>query len=249
MTVHVSREGAVLQLELDRPGKLNAVTDEMWATILAALGDAVADPAVRAVQLSGANGAFSAGSDVTGFIGGEPLGPRIEECNLVFLALHGLPLPTLAKVDGVAAGSGANLALFCDFVVASERSSFAELFTRIGLSLDTGASWLLPRLVGERRARELSLLGDALGARTAADWGLISSCVPVDELDGACDDLLARLAALPPEGVAGTRRLLADSWHSTLREALTAETVNQLEVIESPAATAAITAFAARSRG
>jgi 2-(1,2-epoxy-1,2-dihydrophenyl)acetyl-CoA isomerase len=240
----VSRHDAVVRIVLNRPGKLNSITDAMWAQLGAELARVRASEEDRAVLLCGAGGVFSAGSDVTGFIGHhEPLADRIERCNQVLLDLHDLPVPTVAKVDGLAGGSGANLALLCDFVIASDRSRFAELFTHIGLSLDTGSSWLLPRLVGERRARELALLGDWVDAATAVTWGLINAAVPQSQLDEECETLLARLVALSAQASAGTKRLLNDSWHSTLREALTAETVNQLDVIQTPAARAMIQAF------
>jgi enoyl-CoA hydratase/carnithine racemase len=138
----VSRRDGVVSIELNRPGKLNSVTDAMWAQLGEELARVRASDDDRAVLLRGAGGVFSAGSDVTGFIGGdEPLGTRIQRCNQVLLDLRNLPVPTVARVDGLAGGSGANLALLCDFVIASDRSRFAELFTRIGLSLDTGSSW------------------------------------------------------------------------------------------------------------
>jgi enoyl-CoA hydratase/carnithine racemase len=245
----VSRHDAVVTIVLNRPGKLNSITDAMWEQLGAELARVRASDSDRAVLLRGVGGVFSAGSDVTGFIGhSEPLGDRIERCNQVLLDLHELPVPTVAQVDGLAGGSGANLALLCDFVIASDRSRFAELFTHIGLSLDTGSSWLLPRLVGERRAREIALLGDWVDAATAAAWGLITATVPEDRLDGECEALLARLVGLSPAASAGTKQLLNDSWHATLGQALAAETVNQLRVIETPAARARIEAFTMKSQ-
>jgi enoyl-CoA hydratase/carnithine racemase len=244
----VSRRDSVVTITLNRPGKLNSITDAMWDRLGEELARVRARDDDRAVLLRGAGGVFSAGSDVTGFLGqAEPLGPRIERCNQVLLDLHELPVPTVAQVDGLAGGSGANLALLCDFVIASDRSRFAELFSHIGLSLDTGSSWLLPRLVGERRARELALLGDWVDAGPAAAWGLITRAVPADRLEGECEALLARLVAVSPAASAGTKQLLNDSWRSTLRQALTAETVNQLRVIDTPAARARIEAFTRKS--
>jgi enoyl-CoA hydratase/carnithine racemase len=244
----VSRSDGVVSITLNRPGKLNAITDAMWERLGEELRRVRANRDDHALLLSGSGGVFSAGSDVCGFAGNRgSLGDRIEACNRVLLDLHELPVPTVAKVDGLAGGSGANLALLCDFVIASQRSRFAELFTHIGLSLDTGSSWLLPRLVGERRARELALLGDWIDAAKAANWGLISSVVPEAELNDACSSLLSRVVQLPAEATAGTKRLLAQSWHVTLRDALTAEAVNQVRVIDSPEARTAISAFLAKS--
>jgi enoyl-CoA hydratase/carnithine racemase len=245
----ITQTDAVLTVELNRPDKLNSITDAMWAEIGGALARVRDDEQIRALRLCGAGGVFSAGSDVSGFVGhAEPLGPRIEACNEVLLALHELPVPTLAQVDGLAGGSGANLALLCDFVIASERSRFAELFAHIGLSLDTGSSWLLPRLVGERRAREIALLGEWIDASSAYQCGLITAVVADAELDVRCEALLARLTELSRVASAGSKRLLNDSWDHPLREALTAETANQLHVIETPAAQARIGAFLTKSR-
>jgi enoyl-CoA hydratase/carnithine racemase len=244
----VSRADGIVSIVLNRPGKLNAISDAMWESLGQEFGRIRDRGDDRAVLISGAGRVFSAGSDVSGFAGHPPeLPAHIEACNQVLLDLHALPVPTVAKVNGVAGGSGANLALLCDFVVASDRSRFAELFTHIGLSLDTGSSWLLPRLVGERRAREIALLGDWIDAAKAASWGMISAVVPEEELDGACDALAGRLAGLSRTATAGTKRLLGDSWRSSLRDALTAETDNQLRVIESPEATEAIAAFLTNS--
>jgi enoyl-CoA hydratase/carnithine racemase len=245
----ITQTDAVLTVELNRPDKLNSVTDAMWAELGEALARVRDDEQIRAVRLRGAGGVFSAGSDVSSFVGHpEPLGPRIEACNQVLLALHELPVPTLAQVDGLAGGSGANLALLCDFVIASERSRFAELFTHIGLSLDTGSSWLLPRLAGERRAREIALLGEWIDASSAYEWGLITAVVADAELDARCEALLTRLTDLSRAASAGSKKLLNDSWGHALRDALTAETASQLHVIETPAARARIGAFLNKSR-
>jgi 2-(1,2-epoxy-1,2-dihydrophenyl)acetyl-CoA isomerase len=232
MTVHVERQAGIVTVTMDRPDKLNAMTDPMWRaldTALGIIGDA------RVLLLTGAGGAFCAGSDVGGLLGtDEPMGDRIRLMNRVLNQLHELPIPTVAKVDGVAAGAGANLALVCDFVLASDRSRFMELFIRRALSLDSGASWLLPRLVGDRRARELAMLGDTVGAVDAERYGLINRVVPVAELDTEVAALAERLAQLPAPALRGTKQLLLDSWGSTFAEAMEAETVNQLTVLDTP---------------
>jgi 2-(1,2-epoxy-1,2-dihydrophenyl)acetyl-CoA isomerase len=146
-------------------------------------------------------------------------------------------------VDGIAAGAGVNLALACDFVMASDRSRFLQLFIRRGLSLDSGGSWLLPRLVGERRARQLAFLGDSLDAATALDWGMITAVAPPEELAAEVDALTDRLRKLSPSALAGTKSLLNNAWQTSLAEALEAEIDNQVAVIASPEAQAAIAAF------
>lgn len=244
MSVRHELLDGVLRITLDRPEKLNAMTDEMWSTLRGVLETAEGDDAVRVVVLSGAGGAFCAGSDVGGLLGDpDALAERMRISNACVLAVHQLRVPTVAVVDGVAAGSGANLALGCDFVLASDRARFLQVFIRRGLSLDSGASWLLPRLVGHRRAVQLSLLGDDLDAATALAWGAVTAVVPTETLTEATSDLAARLAAASPAALAGTKRLLTGAWETSLAEALEAEITNQLAVIASPEATRAITDF------
>jgi enoyl-CoA hydratase/carnithine racemase len=241
MTVHIERQADIVTITMDRPDKLNAMTDPMWRALDMALRDV---GTARVLVLTGAGGAFCAGSDVGGLIGAdEPMCDRIRLMNRVLNQLHELPIPTVAKVDGVAAGAGANLALVCDFVLASDRSRFMELFIRRALSLDSGASWLLPRLVGDRRARELAMLGDTVDAADAERYGLINRVVPVAELDVEVAALAERLAGLPAMALRGTKRLLLASWDSTLAQAMEAETVNQLAVLDTPEARQAISQY------
>jgi enoyl-CoA hydratase/carnithine racemase len=162
------------------------------------------------------------------------------------LAMRELPVPTIAKVAGVAAGSGANLALACDFVIASEDAYFAQLFVHRGLSVDSGASWLLPRLVGERRARELCLLGERVPAPSALDLGMITQVVPGGDLDGTVTGLAERLRDLSGAALAGTKRMLNRTWEVGFAEALAAEAANQVEVIAGAEAREAISAFGTR---
>jgi 2-(1,2-epoxy-1,2-dihydrophenyl)acetyl-CoA isomerase len=239
---HESADG-VLTITLDRPDKLNAMTDPMWSTLRDLL-DTARGGEVRVVVVTGAGGAFCAGSDVSGLLGHpERLPERMRMSNACILALRELDVPTIAAVDGVAAGAGANLALACDFVVASNRSRFLQLFIRRGLSLDSGASWLLPRLVGHRRALEMALLGDQVDADEALAWGLVNRVVPPAELDEATAALAVRLASASPIALAGSKRLLQGAWQQTLAEALEAEITNQTAVIASPEAGDAIGAF------
>ncbi|MPY33248.1 enoyl-CoA hydratase [Streptomyces adustus] len=243
----VTRDG-VATITLNRPGKLNAMTDTMWSALEALLTELSADPATRAVVVTGAEGAFCGGSDVEGLLDDlDALPDRIRVSNRCVLALHEAPFPTIAMVDGIAAGAGVNLALACDFVIAADRSRFLQLFIRRGLSLDSGGSWLLPRLVGERRARQLAFLGDSLDAATALDWGMITAVVLPEDLAAEVDALTDRLRRLSPTALAGTKSLLNDAWHTTLAEALEAEIANQVAVIASPEAQAAIAAFVRKS--
>ncbi|MEV0972520.1 enoyl-CoA hydratase/isomerase family protein [Microtetraspora glauca] len=238
-----TRDG-VVTITLNRPDKLNAMTDAMWSALDATLAELSADPETRVVVIAGAGGAFCGGSDVGGLVDDlDALPDRMRVSNRCVLAVHEAPFPTVAMVDGVAAGSGANLALACDFVVASDRSRFLQLFVRRGLSLDSGASWLLPRLVGDRRARRLALLGDSLDAATALVWGMINTVVPPERLDAEVTALTDRLRGFSPKALAGSKKLLGAAWDSDLAEALEAEIANQVDVIASPEAQAAIGDF------
>jgi enoyl-CoA hydratase/carnithine racemase len=243
MTIGVDRADAVVTITLRRPAKLNAMTDDMWQSLGAALAT-VTPPTDRVVVLTGTGGTFCSGSDVGGLLNGDqPLDERIRTMNDVLLALHELPVPTIAAVSGVAAGAGANLALLCDFVLAADDARFSELFIRRGLSLDSGASWLLPRLVGDRRARQVAMLGDTITAPTAERWGLITTSVAAADLAGEVAALAGRLAALPQAAIAGTKRLLLRSWETDLAGALAAETDNQVSIIGLPEAHEAIARY------
>jgi 2-(1,2-epoxy-1,2-dihydrophenyl)acetyl-CoA isomerase len=136
------------------------------------------------------------------------------------LALHTLPVPTVARVDGVAIGAGMNLALACDFVVCTDRARFAEIFVKRGLSIDFGGSWILPRLVGLRKAKELTLLGELIDAPTALELGLVHAVVAPEELDAAVDELVQRLRSGPPIAAALSKAMLNEAFDVTLAQAL-----------------------------
>jgi 2-(1,2-epoxy-1,2-dihydrophenyl)acetyl-CoA isomerase len=215
----------------------------MWRTLAARLAAAEADPTVGVLVLRGAGENFCAGSDVSTLLGGEPLDARMRVSNRCVLAVHESRMPTVAVVDGVAAGAGINLALACDLVVATTRSRFIEVFIRRGLSLDSGGSWLLPRLVGEHRARELAFLGDTVDGERAAAWGLANWAVAPAELDGFVGRLVSRLAAGNPVALAASKRLLRASRASGLADALEAEVAEQFAVISSDQSQQRIAAF------
>lgn len=244
MTVLLDRRDGVATITMDRPEKRNAMTDEMWALFESHLSDLDPGGADRVLVVTGTGGAFCGGSDVTGLLDDPSSMPgRIDVSNRCVLAMHDLPIPTVALVDGVAAGSGANLALACDLVIATQRSRFAQLFIHRGLSLDSGASWLLPRLVGERRARELALLGQQVPAGEALDMGMITRVVGDDELAAVGGEVVGTLLGHSPIALAGNKKLLDQSWSASLAQALDAERDNQLEVLGSAAAQQQISSF------
>jgi len=147
--------------------------------------------------------------------------------NSAAIALHELPVPTIAKVRGNAVGAGMNLALGCDLIVASETARFSEIFARRALSLDFGGSWLLPRLVGLHKAKELALFGDILSAQEAAEIGIVNRVLPDDELDAFVEDWATRLAAGPPIALRQTKRMLSNSVSMSMSQALDAEAAAQ----------------------
>ena len=158
-------------------------------------------------------------------------------------ALHAVDCPTIARVDGVAAGAGLNLALGCDLVIASDRSRFSEIFAKRGLSIDYGGSWFLPQRVGLHKAKELALLAPIISAAEAEAMGLVNKVVPVDELDAAVGEWATQLAAGPPIALAQTKKLLDRASSSTLSEALAAEAAAQVVNFGTSDTAEAIAAF------
>jgi enoyl-CoA hydratase/carnithine racemase len=228
-TITVDRRDGVVTLTLRRPERKNAANAAMWAELLDEFRAIAANPADRAVVLTGAGGNFCSGADLAA---GDEVSHQHHLAAMrgitdVCLALHRIPQPTVAKVRGVAVGAGLNMALVCDLVVASETARFSEIFARRGLSVDFGGSWILPRVVGMHRAKELVLLADIIGADQAAEMGLVNRVLPDGELDEFVDDWAARLAAGPPIALAMSKRLLNNSLNVTMEEALDDEGLSQ----------------------
>jgi 2-(1,2-epoxy-1,2-dihydrophenyl)acetyl-CoA isomerase len=187
-----------------------------------------ADPSVRVVVLTGAEGEFCSGADLSELDGVSMHQlPWMRVVGEAALALHAVPQPVIAKVVGVAAGAGANLALGCDLIVASDDARFSEIFARRSLSIDFGGSWLLPRLVGMHKAKELALFADILSAAEAHEIGIVNRVVPRSSIDAFVADWAARLAAGPPLALSSTKRLLNASFTMTMAEAVEAEALAQ----------------------
>jgi 2-(1,2-epoxy-1,2-dihydrophenyl)acetyl-CoA isomerase len=230
-TIQVDRHDGVVTITLNRPQKKNAINDVMWDELLAtfrAIGESSDD---RVVILTGAAGEFCSGADLTSSAGRQRHQlAAMRHVGDVALALHRLPQPTIAKVRGVAVGAGLNMALGCDLVVAGPSARFSEIFARRGLSIDFGGSWVLPRRIGLHRAKELVLFGEIIDAVEAERIGLVNRVVADDHLDAFVDEWAGRLAAGPPLALAMSKRMLNNSMHVTLEEALddegAAQTVN-----------------------
>jgi 2-(1,2-epoxy-1,2-dihydrophenyl)acetyl-CoA isomerase len=229
-TIEVSRASGIVTITLNRPAKKNAANAQMWNELLETFRDIAANSDDRVVVLTGAGGEFCAGADLTGGGtggSGQHQLAQMRHISDVALALHRLPMPTIAKVRGVAVGAGCNIALGCDLVVASDNARFSEIFARRGLSIDFGGSWVLPRLVGLHRAKELALFADIISAAEAADLGLVNRVVPVEEIDAFVDDWAHRLAAGPPIALSMTKKLLNASSAATIEQALENEAMAQ----------------------
>ena len=221
--VIVERRQGWHKLVLNRPDKLNALNGNVLAGLKAAFNAAEADRACRALLLTGAGRGFCAGQELSdAIIPGEckpapDLGAIAGSYHDgVIRRLRALPLPVVCAVNGVAAGAGANVALACDIVLAGRGASFVQAFVRIGLVPDCGGSYLLPRLIGEARARALSMLGEPVTAEQAASWGMIWQCVDDDALTFEAEALTARLATMPTEALAAMKRMFAATATTTL---------------------------------
>jgi 2-(1,2-epoxy-1,2-dihydrophenyl)acetyl-CoA isomerase len=214
--------GTIARITLNRPDRLNSFTVQMHEELrdaLANLGDA------RVVVLTGAGRGFCAGQDLNdrAVAPGEAvdLGETVTQCwNPLVRTLTSLPQPVIARVNGVAAGAGANIALACDVVVAAKSAKFIQSFSAIGLIPDSGGTWALPRLVGQARALGLALTGEPLPAETAAEWGLIWKAVDDEALDAEVDAIAGKLASLPPLGLTAIKEMIRSSWQYSLDEEL-----------------------------
>jgi 2-(1,2-epoxy-1,2-dihydrophenyl)acetyl-CoA isomerase len=221
-TIILAETDGVARITLNRPDRLNSFTRQMHAELAAALDEA---RGARVIVLTGAGRGFCAGQDLNdrAVAPGEAvdLGDTVEASwNPLIRRLATMPQPVIARVQGVAAGAGANIALACDLVVAARSAKFIQSFSALGLIPDSGGSWHLPRLVGQQRALGLALTGEALPAEKAADWGLIWKCVDDEALDGEVDALAAKLAALPPLGLAAIKSIIRTSGTRTLDQEL-----------------------------
>ncbi|TMC11878.1 MAG: enoyl-CoA hydratase [Chloroflexi bacterium] len=214
-------DNGVAWIRLNRPDRLNAVNRELRSALVDAVRRAERDESARAVVVTGSGRGFCAGADVREF--GDREGGVADirgEYETMLGRLYGMPKPTIAAMNGVAAGIGASLALACDLRYAVPEASFVEAFVKIGLTVDGGATWLLPRLIGSGRALEMMYTGDPLGADEAERLGLVNRVVAAGELEPVVRALAERLAAGPANALAAIKRSVNYATHSTLEEAM-----------------------------
>jgi 2-(1,2-epoxy-1,2-dihydrophenyl)acetyl-CoA isomerase len=221
-------------LTLNRPQRLNAFTIGMHQALAAAITDAEQDPECRALLITGAGRAFSSGQDLNERVlpSGDVVvpGEALEKYyNPLVLRLRALPIPVVCAVNGIAAGAGLNIALACDIVLAARSATFTQVFARLGLVPDAGGTWLLPRLVGQARARGLALLAEPLAAEQAESWGLIWKAVDDDKLMAEAERLCAHFAQAPTFGLGLIKRALDAAEDNDLATQLDLERTLQRE--------------------
>ena len=224
-TLIVERKDGVVTVTMNRPERKNAANGAMLRELRTTFDEIEDNPDDRCMVLTGAGGAFCSGADLS-----DPSGPatdptrsglsRMRRLGDVALALHHISKPTIAKVDGFAVGAGLSLALGCDLAVCSDRAKLSMIFAKRGLALDNGASWLLPRLVGMAKAKEIALFGGMWSGEEAAAMGLVNRVLPLEQLDAFVDEWARSLAAGPPLALSMTKTLLHASSMASMEQAV-----------------------------
>jgi enoyl-CoA hydratase/carnithine racemase len=251
-TLIVERADGVVTVTLNRPERKNAINGPMWRELIDVFEEVADTPSDRVLVITGAGDGFCSGADLSP--GDNPdlatqdggIGSTFRQMRVVgraALRLHQLPQPSIAAVNGVAAGAGLNLALGCDLIVASERARFSEIFSKRGLNVDFGGSWLLPRLVGLHKAKELVFFADIIDAVEAERIGIVNRVVPADDLAKVAGELATRLAALPPMQLSISKKLLNQSFSVSMADALEFEDTAQAMNFASKDTSEAMLAF------
>jgi 2-(1,2-epoxy-1,2-dihydrophenyl)acetyl-CoA isomerase len=247
MFIETATRDGVATITLNRPEKLNAFTGSMREDLLEALRACETDASVRVVVITGAGRAFCAGGDVEYMSGLQKnndvtsFRKLLDAGRDVILQIASMSKPVIASINGVAAGAGCNLALVCDYRIASGTAKLSESFVKIGLHPDWGGTWLLPRLVGRSRAAEILMTGRMVEAAEALSIGMIDR-IAVD-LAEETGKLAATIAAAPPVAVAGIKRALAAADRNDLRTQIELESEHQLRCFQSKDAAEGMAAF------
>jgi len=230
-TVLFTVENGICRITLNRPDVFNSFNEELSADFIDALKKATKDEAVRVVVISGEGKAFCSGQDlksIQGDVGNRSLGESVlRRYNPMIMAIREMPKPVICRLNGVAAGAGASLALACDIIIAAENASLIEVFANVGLVPDSGSSFFLPHLVGYNKAFELITLASKVSAAEAQQLGIVSKVVTAEELDNAVNELAQRYAAGPTKAYAITKRMLNKAYKATLNEMLQEEYYGQ----------------------
>lgn len=254
-TVLLERRDGVATLTLNRPAALNVLDDAMVDALIDTTGTIAADRSLRVVVVAGAGKHFMAGGDIRTFakLASAPPADRqrafqrlVERVHVAIETLTRIPQPVVARVQGAVAGFGLSLMNACDLAIAADDAYFASAYRQIGLTPDGGGSWSLPRIVGQRRALEIFLLGERFGAADALRLGLVNRVVPLAELDAAVAAVAGSLAEGPPAALAGVKRLVRQSSAASLAEQLQAEAVSFGAMSATPDFVEGIEAFLAK---
>jgi 2-(1,2-epoxy-1,2-dihydrophenyl)acetyl-CoA isomerase len=253
-----ARDAGVLTLTLNRPERKNSISPELREELLSGLEEAHSDDEIRCVVVTGAGDAFCSGVDLgrskvtEGATRAEPQRPDLRAIRdamkrgmqRVIRSIWELDKPVIASVNGVAAGGGAQLALVCDLVIAAESARFIEIFVKRGLAVDSGGGWLLPRLVGLPKAKELVFFGDPISASDAREAGLINRVVPAAELERATREWAEKLARGPTRSIGASKMLLNRALETDLTTALDEEATAQAYLSQTHDFSEGVRAFA-----
>jgi 2-(1,2-epoxy-1,2-dihydrophenyl)acetyl-CoA isomerase len=244
-TILLDQAAGILTITLNQPQILNALDLPQWRALARAFERARDDTSIRALVITGAGRAFSAGADVRAMDarGAAEQTARLELIGHAVRLLAELPKPTVAAVNGVAAGISTSLALGCDLAIAAESASFTFSWIKLGLAADGGASWLLARLVGPRRAKELIMTARRLSAAEAQAWGLVNEVVADGQALERALTLAAELSALSPHALRQNKALVDAAIGASLEAQLMAERRAQAECVETAEFRAAVAAF------
>lgn len=229
-TLLFSIENGICQITLNRPDVFNSFNEEMSAEFIDAIKKATKDETVRVVVVTGSGKAFCSGQDLKDIQGKDTRSLAdsvVRRYNPMIMGLRDMPKPIICKLNGVAAGAGASLALACDMIVAAESASLIEVFANVGLVPDSGSSFFLPRLVGYNKAFELISLASKVSAAEAQTLGIVNKVVAAEELDNAVNELAARFATGPTKTYGMIKKMLNKAYTANLPEMLQYEAYSQ----------------------
>jgi len=218
-TVLFDVNNGIATLTLNRPDVFNAFNEQLSADVNDVLKKTAKDKSIRVLVITGSGKAFCSGQDLKAIAGSKnrSLSDSLyKRYNPMIKAIRNLPIPVICKLNGVAAGAGCSLALSCDMIIASENASLIEVFVNVGLVLDSGSSYFLPRLIGSARAFELATLGSKVTAQQAADWGMINKVVKLEELDEEVNKLAEHYSLAPTKAIGLMKKMLNKSFTSDL---------------------------------